>query len=187
MKIKIMDRAKKKKFIAGLSNLGMKKIPELLVRGGKEQVWAYSGDLATEQIMEIWRLFPIEGIGLHVGKNMVNRSGVREIRLSLDGMHVWEKQLTERIFILNESQEKNWFLGKNVELNDKQIGNTSEGSVLVKSADGKDFVGMGKVGNDDSRKGVPSKLGTSKGIPSSLGITLFSFLPKERRRKSQTI
>ena len=35
MKIQIMDRAKKKKFIAGLSDLGMKKIPQILVRVGR--------------------------------------------------------------------------------------------------------------------------------------------------------
>ena len=163
MKIQIMDRAKKKKFIAGLSDLGMEKIPELLVRSGKERMRAYSGDLSTEQIMEIWRLLPIEGVGLYVGKDMVNRNGVREIRLSLDGMHVWKKQLTKRILVLNEKQEGNWFLGKNIELSDKQAEGISNGFVSVKSADGKDFVGMGKIG----------------------GKTLFGFLPKERRRRER--
>jgi len=163
MKIQIMDRAKKKKFIAGLSDLGMEKTPELLVRSGKERMRAYSGDLSTEQIMEIWRLLPIEGVGLYVGKDMVNRNGVREIRLSLDGMHVWKKQLTKRILVLNEEQEGNWFLGKNIELSDEQAEGISNGFVSVKSADGKDFVGMGKIG----------------------GKTLFGFLPKERRRRER--
>lgn len=167
MKIQIMDRAKKKKFIAGLSDLGMKKIPELLVKSGKERVRAYSGDLSTEQIMEIWRLLPIEGVGLYVGKDMINRNGVHEIRLSLDGMHIWKEQLTERILVLSEEQEKNWFLGKNIELDNNQVGKTSEGFVSVKSADGKDFVGVGKIGGG--------------------GRTLFSFLPKERRRKERGI
>ncbi len=165
MKIQIMDRAKKKKFIAGLSDLGMKKIPELLIKSGKERVRAYSGDLSTEQIMEIWRLLPIEGVGLYVGKDMINRNGVHEIRLSLDGMHTWREQLSERIFILSEEQEKNWFLGKNIELDDEQVGKISTGFVSIKSADEKDFVGVGKIGNDKK--------------------TLFGFLPKERRRKER--
>ena len=109
MKIQIMDRAKKKKLIAGLDNLGLKKIPQLLVRSGKERIRAYSGDLSTEQIMEIWRLLPIEGVGLYVGKDMINRNGVHEIRMSLDGMHLWKEQLTERIFQLTENQEEIWF------------------------------------------------------------------------------
>ena len=164
MKIQIMDKAKKKKFIAGLDSLGMKKIPELLIKSGKERIRAYSGDLSTEQIMEIWRLLPIEGIGLYVGKDMINRNGVHEIRLSLDGMHVWKNQLTERILILNGNQEIDWFLGKDVDLNESQ--EMENGFVSVKSSDEKDFIGVGKIGDD--------------------GKTLFSFLPKERRRREET-
>lgn len=167
MKIQIMDRAKKKKFVAGLGDLGMKKIPELLVKSGKERIRAYSGDLSTEQIMEIWRLLPIEGVGLYVGKDMINRNGVHEIRLSLDGMHLWKEQLTGRIFQLTKEQEEFWFKGAEIELTEEQIGKISDGFVSVKSFSGDDFVGVGKIGNK--------------------GLGLFSFLPKERRRKSQTI
>ncbi len=169
MKIQIMDRAKKKKFIAGLSNLGMKKIPELLIKDINKKLYAYSGDLSTEQIMEIWRLLPIEKVGLYVGNDIINRNGVHEFRISIDGMHLWKEQLSERIIQLTEEQEKDWFKGKNIELDEKQVGNIGNGSVNVKSFSGNDFVGMGKIGSSDS------------------GITLFSFLPKERQRKSQTI
>ena len=169
MKIQIMDRAKKKKFISGLSDLGMKKIPQLLIKDMNKKLYAYSGDLSTEQIMEIWRLFPIEKVGLYVGDDMVNRNGVHEFRISIDGMHLWKEQLSERIIQLTEKQEEDWFKGKNIELDEKQVGNIGNGSVNVKSFSGNDFVGMGKIGSSDS------------------GITLFSFLPKERQRKSQTI
>ena len=165
MKIAILDRAKKKKFIAGLSDLGMKKIPELLIRSGKERIRAYSGNLSNEEIMEVWRLLPVEGIGLYVGKDMINRNGVHEIRLCLDGMHTWKGQLTERVLELTKEQEEEWFKGKEIELNGDQIGKISEGFVSVKS--GKDFVGVGKIGSE--------------------GKILFGFLPKERRRKSQLI
>ena len=93
MKIQILDRAKKKKFIAELADFGMRKIPELLIRSGKERIRAYSGDLSKDQIMDLWRILPIEGIGLYVGKDMMNRNGVHEVRLSLDGMHNWRSQL----------------------------------------------------------------------------------------------
>lgn len=167
MKIQILDNAKKKKFIEGIENLGMKKIPQLLVRSGQERIRAFSGSLDKDEIYEIWRLLSIEGVGLYVGKDMINRSGVHEIRLSLDGMHIWKEQLTERILVLTEEQEESWFKGNNIELNEKQIGKISDGFVLVKSADEKDFIGNGKIGDE--------------------GKTLFSFLPKERRRKSQLI
>jgi len=103
---------------------------------------------------------PVEGIGLYVGKDLINRSGVREVRLSVDGLHTWKDQITENVFVLSEDQEKEWFAGKNIELDGEQ----KSGFVAVKSADGKDFVGMGKIGDD--------------------GKMLFGFLPKERRRKN---
>jgi NOL1/NOP2/fmu family ribosome biogenesis protein len=165
MKIQILNQAKKKKFVAGLTNLGIKKIPQLLIRSGKERIRAYSGNLNTEQIMDIWKILPIEGVGLYIGKDMINRNGVHEIRLSLDGMHTWKEQLTERIFILTEKQEEDWFLGKDIDLAEEQTAKIEEGFVSVKSSDEKDFIGIGKIGSDKK--------------------TLFSFLPKERRRKEQ--
>ena len=145
----------------------MKKIPQLLIKSGKERIRAYSGDLSTEQIMEIWRLLPIEGVGLYVAKDMINRNGVHEIRLSIDGMHLWKEQLTERVFELSKDQEIEWFKGNNVDLTEDQIGKISNGFVNVMSCSGSDLVGMGKIGNE--------------------GKTLYGFLPKERRRKSQTL
>ncbi|MBU3924152.1 MAG: hypothetical protein KJ592_04495 [Nanoarchaeota archaeon] len=177
MKIQILDRAKKKKFIAGLADLGMRKIPELLIRSGTERIRAYSGDLSTEQIMDFWRIMPIEGIGLYVGKELMNRNGVRETRLSLDGMHNWRSQLygvsgvrgfggSGRVVFLNKKQEEDWFLGKNIELEESQ--NVEDGFVCVKG--GEDFIGMGKIGVSDKELGVR---------------TLYSYLPKERRRKER--
>ena len=64
---------------------------------------------------------------------------------------------------MSESQEEEWFKGKNIELDKIE----KEGFVAVKSNDEKDLVGMGKI--------------------SAGGKILFNFLPKERRRKSQVI
>lgn len=161
MKIDVLSRGKKKKFIEGLSELGIRKIPQMLVRSGKERIRAFSGDLDKAAIMDLWHLLPIEGIGLYVGKDMVNRNGVREVRMSLDGMHLWKEQLTERVLVLDEEQERAWFLGQDVELDESQ--KFEAGFVSVKA--GEDFVGVGKVNAD--------------------GDKLFGFLPKERRRKER--
>jgi len=162
MKITILDKAKKKKFVAGLADLGIKKIPQLLIRTGKERVRAYSGNLSKEEIMDFWHAMPIEGVGLYVGKDFVSRSGVREVRLSIDGMHTWKDQLDSNIVTLTEEQEEVWFRGKNIELAPGQV-NGMTGFVSVKSADDKDFVGIGKIGGDN---------------------ILYGFLPKERRRRN---
>ncbi len=166
MKIQILDKAKKKKFIEGSSELGLTKIRELLIRTGKERIRAYSGNLSKEEIMDIWKVLPIEGVGLYVGKDMVNRHGVREVRLSLDGLHTWKEQITKKVIVLNEEQEKVWFSGKNVELDAEQV-KEFEGMVgffAIRSFDDKDFIGTAKIGVD--------------------GKTLYGFLPKERRRKN---
>jgi len=170
MKIQIMTNAKKKRFISELSGFGLKKVGEMLVRTGKERIRAFSGSLDREEVMALWRLMPIEGIGLYVGKEFVNWSGVREVRLSVDGVHVWKKQLKDGIFVLTEEQEEKWFLGEDI-----QLGGRGEwvcgskdidgGFVLVKSADGKDFVGCGKLS----------------------GGVLYNYLPKERRRRSSVV
>ena len=176
MKIDVLSRAKKKKFVEGLSSLGIKKIPQMLVRSGKERIRAFSGNLDKAAIMDLWHLLPIEGVGLYVGKDMVNRNGVREVRLALDGMHAWKSQIESaisggsgvggrgsvRLVRLNEEQERDWFLGRDIKL-DWEQGKIGEGFVLVRAGD--DFVGVGKVGAD--------------------GDVLFGFLPKERRRKER--
>jgi NOL1/NOP2/fmu family ribosome biogenesis protein len=169
MKIQILDNAKKKKFIEGIEDLGVKKIRELLIRVGNERIRAYSGNLSVDEIMGIWRILPIEGVGLYVGKDFVDRSGVREVRLSVDGMHVWKEQITEKILVLTAEQEVEWFKGKNVDLTEEQTSKfkDTKGFIAVKSSDSKDFVGTGKVG--DGAK------------------VLYGFLPKERRRKTSSI
>jgi len=164
MKIQILDKAKKKKFISEISDLGVSKIHELLIRAGRERIRAYSGNLTNDEVMGLWRILPIEGVGLYVGKEKIDRHGVREVRLSLDGLHTWKDQISGNVLKLSEEQEVEWFLGKNIEFGEEI---KLKGFVAVLSSDGKDFIGTGKVGSE--------------------GKVLFNFLPKERRRKSQVI
>lgn len=167
MKIQILDNSKKKKFIEGIENLGIKKIRELLIRVGSERLRAYSGNLSTEEIMDLWRILPIEGIGLYAGKDFIDKSGRREVRLSVDGMYIWKDQIRDRIIVLTKEQEEKWFRGRDVELNIEQITQfkDTKGFVAVKSFNNKDFLGTGKI----------------------IGNILYGFLPKERRIKSSSI
>lgn len=166
MKIQIIDRAKKKKILEELKGFGLKNIPELLLRSGRERIRAYSGSLSNEEIIKIWRLLPIEGIGLYIGKEIIDRHGVREVRLSLDGLHLWQSQINDKIIEINEDLENEWFRGDNLDIRnlDKNLWGDF---VAVKSKSSGDFIGMGKLSVD--------------------GATLFNFLPKERRRRSRII
>ena len=168
MKIQILDKAKKKKIIEQIKDIGITKIPELLIRTGKERIRAYSGNLSREEIQELWRTFSIEGIGLYVAKEIASKkSGTKETRLSLDGMHLWEKQVKEKIILLNKEQEELWFRGKDIELTkEQQKKYTFEKCfVVVKSHDNKDIIGTGKTGDKIE--------------------ILYNYLPKERRRKEK--
>ena len=168
MKIQILDKAKKKKIIEQIKDIGITKIPELLIRTGKERIRAYSGNLSREEIQELWRTFSIEGIGLYVAKEIASKkSGTKETRLSLDGIHLWENQVKEKIILLNKEQEELWFRGKDIELTkEQQKKYTFEKCfVVVKSHDNKDIIGTGKTGDKIE--------------------ILYNYLPKERRRKEK--
>lgn len=168
MKIDILSKAKKKKFVDGVSSLGLEKIPQLLIRTGKERIRAYSGNLSKEEIWDLWRVLPIEGIGLYVGKDSFNRNGVQETRLSIDGLHIWNEQITGNVVELDDDLEEVWFKGEKLELGEgNDFVKFSGKFVAVKSKSSGDFIGTGKVSVD--------------------GLVLHNFLPKERRRKSQTI
>lgn len=163
MKIQILDKTKKKKILEELEMFGVEKAPYLFVRSGKERIRAFSGSLSNEEVMEVWRNFPIEGVGLYFAREIIDKNGVREVKLSLDGLHLLQKQINDRILVLSEEQEKKWFEGKNVEFLEEEGGEIDfDGYVALKSSDEKDFIGIGKISKDKK--------------------VLYNFLPKERRR-----
>ncbi len=158
-----MDKAKKKKFVAAVSDFGIKKIGGTLIRSGKDKVRVFTGDLNREELYDLIHTLPIEGIGLYLGKDFINRSGVHEVRLSVDGLLMLKDQVVNKIISLDSEQEKTWFLGEEQELSSEQKGKfESGGFVVVKSESSDDIIGMGKISSD--------------------GV-LFNYLPKERRRK----
>lgn len=166
MIFQFMDNSKKKKFISGFENFGIDKVPESLVKWGSERVRAYTGDLTKEDIAALVDIVPVEGIGLYVGKDSIDKkNGNHEYRLSLDSVHLWKDKIKFNILTLNEEQEKKWFLGNDVTI-DEQQKNNLKGFVVIKSKEDGDFIGVGKVGNEN---------------------ILYNFLPKERRVKVSVI
>jgi len=186
MKIEPLNKSKKKKFLETFSNFGKLKTNSLLLKTGKEKVRAFTGDLSNEELMALWRLFPVEGVGLYIGKETVDKkSGRKEARLSLDGLHFFGDQIKEDVLVLDEKQTEGWFRGENVELGDcSHLSNLRADSLVSKGSpvheerevskglmrgrfvavsDGEDLIGTAKISND--------------------GKVLVSFLPKERRRR----
>jgi NOL1/NOP2/fmu family ribosome biogenesis protein len=160
MKVEPLNKSKKKKFLAGFENLGELKTNALLLATGTEKIRAFTGEIVTEDLMALWRLFPVDGLGLYVGKEILDKkSGRKEFRLSLDGLHFFKEQIKKDILILDEEETVSWFRGENVELENSNLN----GGKFVAVSDGEDLIGTAKVSND--------------------GKVLVNFLPKERRRK----
>jgi NOL1/NOP2/fmu family ribosome biogenesis protein len=164
MKIDPLNKSKKKKFLSEMSYLGDLKTNALLIKTGKEKVRAYTGGLSTEEIWDFWRVFAVEGIGVYIGKENVDKNGVKEVRLSLDGLNFFKDQIVSGVLVLDEGQEEEWFLGKDVEVGGSQVESV-EDFVAVKSGESGDFIGFGKLNKDKT--------------------IVYGYLPKERRRKER--
>jgi NOL1/NOP2/fmu family ribosome biogenesis protein len=156
-----MNKSKKEDFLKEVSYLGDFKMKQLFLHSGKEQIRIFSGGILSDELMKIWRHFPIEAVGMYFGKEFIDRHGKKECRLSLDGLHILGNQITKNIVEIDSIQNDLWFRGNNVELTYEQkeeYKNLVNQFVAVKFKD--DFVGTAKL--------------------NAAGI-LTSFLPKERR------
>jgi len=158
--IKIFDKSKKKKFIERVSYLGIERVPYLLIQTGKERIRGFSGSLSLEEISKLRVLLPVEVIGLYLAKELENK----DMRLSVDALHIMKNQITKNIVNISKEQEKEWFFGKNIELTPEQQEKYAsiKGFVAVESEG--DFLGTGKLSDDKK--------------------VMINFLPKERRVKN---
>jgi NOL1/NOP2/fmu family ribosome biogenesis protein len=174
MRIDVLDSTKKKDFLEEVSYLGKFKLPYLFLGTGSETIRTYSGHLSVDEILRIWRAFPIEGVGLYFGKKIIDKHGRKESRLSLDALHLLKDKISGNVIELDEEQAQKWFRGNNIELTAEQKAHAGV------SPDGqKKCTGM--VGNFVAVKFKNDLIGTGK--LSEAGI-LLSFLPKERRIRS---
>ncbi|MGC9309099.1 MAG: hypothetical protein ACP5D2_00195 [Candidatus Nanoarchaeia archaeon] len=164
MKIKILDKSKKKNLLGKVRYLGIESLPGLLIRTGKEKIYAYSGDLSKEEIMALWGELRLEGIGLYIGKEILDRkTGKRTFRLSIDALHLLQEQIKETIK-LDKVQAELWLKGKDISLTNKQVSDIKhEGGQFIAVSDGEDILGTGKLSQDKH--------------------VIYTYLPKERRKK----
>lgn len=159
MKIDILDRTKKKKVLESLSYVGEIKTNNMLIRSG-DRIRIFSGNLRNEEIMKLWGLFQIEGIGLYFAKVFTNKRDSREARVSIDALHMFKEQITNNIVELEPEQKIKWFKGENIELEPEQKEKYKENKGFVSLKYKGDFIGTGKISENG---------------------TLLNYLPKERR------
>ena len=160
-KIKILDKNKKKE-IENLLNeqFGIKEINGIILMRGRERLFLFQGDLAEEGIKKFEESVLIERLGVYFAKVIENKKTNRkEIRLSIEGTHLFKGQITKNIFeIPNMEILEKWMKGNEIEIE------TGKRGFLIMNFK-EDFLGCGKA----SEKKISN------------------FIPKNRRLKEKRI
>ncbi len=167
--LKILNKKEKQEIENKLKEqFGIKEIPGLLIKKGRERVFLFSGNLQIGEIRKLEKIVPIERIGIYFAKIINDK-----IKLSIEGTHLLKSQIKKNIFELNKSQTEEWMLGKellveNFSSDQKRAG----GWGSWKGKNTGEFLVM-KYGNDF--------LGCGKASENKIG----NFIPKSRRLKER--
>jgi NOL1/NOP2/fmu family ribosome biogenesis protein len=158
MKITFVNKMEKEKLIDELGRFGIKEIPFLLIRSSVDRIRAYSGNLDADSLARLAEKVYVETIGLYFA-----RLDGKDLRLSLDALHLLKEQITDNIIELDDEQFEEYIKGRDIELNAGQKDKFADklGYFVLRYKD--DLIGMAKIIS---------------------GKFIKNYLPKERRRKS---
>lgn len=110
--MKPLNNPDKKKIISQLEKqFGIKKIPYLILKFGKEKLRIYSGNLSKQELYNLDNNLRIENIGLYSAKWEQD-----EIRLTLDGVQLFKNQINKNIFELDDNQSNEWLKGNDLDI-----------------------------------------------------------------------
>lgn len=155
MNVKFIKTKEKNKIIKELERIyGVKKINGLLIETGKQRIRIFTGSLTKEKLGEIDRITNIELIGSYA---INKKDELPRINFDMISLKKIKNQITESIFEINDQQLNEWFHG--LDLNSKEK-NFPRGILVLKNKE--DLIGIGK----------------------SNGETIFNYLPKERKLKT---
>jgi len=161
-KIKILNSKEKQKIIEKLKRqFGINEIPYILIKTGKEKIFAFSGNADYKQLSKILENLNIQGIGNYIAKEQDFKSN-EEIRLSIEGTHFFKTQIKKNIFELNKEQLATWMHGHEILLPDNLVNKPKKGFVIMKYKN--NFLGTGKASENK----------------------ITNFIPKNRRLKEKT-
>jgi len=142
--IKFLSNQEKEKLLRQLnSQFGIKELPWIVGKLGKERIILFSGDLSEKEILRMDEFGRVEGVGLYFAKEMPDG-----IRLSIEGTQLLKDQINKNIFELNEKQSEEWMLGQEIPVQIKE-----KGFMIMKFKD--DFLGTGKASEGRITNFVP--------------------------------
>ncbi len=122
---------------------GISKVEGLIMRRGEERLFLYTGNLTSEEIKIFEKISQIERAGTYFARIVRD-----EIRLSIEGTHLFKDQITKNIFELNDIQFQDWMKGQELHIQ------TGKKDFLVMKYNN-DFVGCGKASAEKISNFVP--------------------------------
>ncbi len=122
---------------------GIKEIPGIIVKIGQERIFLFKGNLSKEQIKELEKEIPIERIGVYFAKEQNDG-----IRLSIEGAHILQDQITKNLYEINDEQVESWMKGQ--ELN---VSTGKNGFFIIKNKN--DLLGTGKASENKITNFIP--------------------------------
>lgn len=142
--LKIFSEKEKKEFEKKLnSQFGIEKVEGLILQRGAERIFFYQGSLTPDQIKDLEHTLPIERVGTYIGKEFHG-----EIRLSIEGTHIFKDQITKNIFELNEQQADDWMKGREI-----LIKTGKKDFLIIKYKN--EFLGTGKASAEKITNFIP--------------------------------
>ena len=129
------------------NNFGIKKIPGVIFKKGKERLFLFTGDLNKFPLYNLEEKIIIEKIGIYFAKIIVD-NGEEKTKLSIEGTQILSDQITENVFELDEDQLQIWMEGKEL-----YVKTGKRGFLAMKYKD--NFLGSGKASENRITNFVP--------------------------------
>lgn len=146
MGISFIFRNDKERLIKKLGYYGIKKLPYLLTKSGKEKIRGYTGSLSIDEITKLNEEVTIELLGIYLFHDYHDN-----LRLSFDAISALREQLTENILEITDAQAEEFLKGRDIALTKEdqakfQAQKETFGFKII--SNNGEFIGTGKLIED---------------------------------------
>ncbi len=142
--LKILNQKEKKEIEKKLNEqFGIKNVPGIIARRGRERLFLFSGSLNKKNIKALEEIVVIERLGIYFARLIQDN-----VKLSIEGTQILKDQIKKNIFELSENQVKEWMKGQ-----DLQIKTGKRGFFVIKYKE--DFLGCGKASQEKIGNFIP--------------------------------
>jgi len=143
--MKLIKRKERKEIMKKLDEqFGIKSLPGILLRFGKEKMRLYTGNLNPDQVKELDRNFNLETTGIYFLKEEKG-----ELRISFDSLYLFKDKITKNILNINNKEATEWLKGNDINIR------TTKGMKVIENED--KLLGCGKSTGEDIKNFVPKE------------------------------